>query len=241
MKTERSNLQARALPLGSELESLTAERLALLLQDPCLLPRSTVAPSLSYGRHRGPASLSSRVAAVALTLFQDDQRQWMIPLTLRPRCLQHHGGQVCLPGGRVEPQEDLYNAALREFEEELGIEPRVIRRCGELSRQYVYASDNLVHPIVLVIEPPQQPWRPDPTEVEQVIVLPLAELLDRGCRGEMLREYQVRSGDQVLDTLAFRAAAFVHRGHKIWGATAMILDQLVQLLSQPVVSDGETA
>ena len=78
---------------------------------------------LSYGRHRGPARVASRLAAVAVMLYQEPNGEWTIPLTLRPASLQHHGGQVCLPGGRVEPDEEVYAAAVREFEEELGIPP----------------------------------------------------------------------------------------------------------------------
>ncbi|MEE2938046.1 MAG: NUDIX domain-containing protein, partial [Planctomycetota bacterium] len=66
----------------------------------------------------------------------------MIPLTLRPKSLQHHAGQVCLPGGRLEGDENPSQAALREFEEELGVRPQVTCHCGELSALYVYASNN---------------------------------------------------------------------------------------------------
>src|SRR5690606_6087658 len=134
-------------------------------------------PGLAYGRHRGPARRGCRQAAVAISLYQDIHHQWVIPLTRRAMTLKHHGGQICLPGGRVEAGESADVAALREFEEELGIRPQVQRCCGGLRPQYVYVSDNAVQPRVYIIDRPQSPWMPDPVEVEDVILLPLEELL----------------------------------------------------------------
>ena len=149
-------------------DSLLAQRLQKQLSNCELLPRPTNPTELSYGRHRGPAKVTSRIAAVLVALYQNAGGDWTIPLTLRPESLQHHGGQICLPGGQVEADEDVYGAALREFEEELGIQPEVTSYCGELSTQYVYSSDNLVHPVVVIIATPNESWRPEPAEVEKV-------------------------------------------------------------------------
>lgn len=186
-------------------------------------------PSLAYGRHRGPSSAGARRAAVAVALYEGADG-WTIPLTLRPTALQHHGGQVCLPGGRVERGEQVREAALREFEEELGIRPRVMVDAGWLSTQYVYASDNLVHPLVFTIEPPDRGWKPDPIEVAEVIPLPLAAIADPKCRVKLTRERSVRRAGRVVGQLSFRAAAIRHEGHEIWGATAMILEELARIL-----------
>lgn len=212
------------------MHEVDAERLSRQLAANLALPRSRGAPSLSYGRHRGPAPSSARVAAVAVTLFQDAGGEWIIPLTLRPRSLQHHGGQICLPGGRVEAGEDVFSAAMREFEEELGVPPQVVRRCGELSSLYVYASHNLVHPVVAVIDRPATPWQPDPIEVEQVIPVPLGALLEDTHRAELVRRRSVRRGGQLVGKMTFRATAIQYDGQFIWGATALILEQLAQIL-----------
>ena len=166
------------------------------------------------------------------TAYQDAKGQWTIPLTLRPSSLQHHGGQICLPGGRVEPDESILEAALREFEEELGIRPDVTHCCGELSPQYVYGSDNLVHPLVMLIQPPTQPWKPDPMEVEKVIPLHLSVLLDQSSRTELVKQRTVRKADREVGRLKFRAPAIEHDEHQIWGATALILDQLARILQR---------
>jgi 8-oxo-dGTP pyrophosphatase MutT (NUDIX family) len=200
------------------------------LQPPTDAPR-TSAPALSYGRHRGPARPRARVAAVAVTLYRrPEDGQWLIPLTLRPHSLQHHAGQVCLPGGRLEPGEDPFQAAMREFREELGVEPRVMHYCGELATQYVYASHNLVHPVVAVIDHPSGPWQADPVEVAEVITLPLTALVQQRDPHELKVKREVRHQGITVDEFVFRAPAFRCGEHTIWGATAMILEQLAQIL-----------
>jgi len=233
------------------------DRITARLSDGKALPRPHFAPELSYGRHRGPAKPQSRRAAVAVTLYHCPDQGWVIPLTLRPLSLQHHGGQVCFPGGRVEADETVFQAALREFREEVGVDAKVIRCCGQLSPQYVYASDNLVHPIVAFIEYPE-PWNPDPVEVAEVIPLPLSRLLQWlpavvQNHSESLTQASVRShpetgqsmpthdvishrgvisGGVEVDQLRFRTPAVTWLGHRIWGATVMILDQLAQVMHQ---------
>ncbi|EMI20419.1 NUDIX hydrolase [Rhodopirellula maiorica SM1] len=195
-------------------------------------------PGLAYGRHRGPARRGCRQAAVAISLFQDAHQQWVIPLTQRPMTLKHHGGQICLPGGRQEAGESSEQAALREFEEELGVRPQVQTYCGRLESQYVYASDNAVQPVVFIIEPPLPQWQPDPIEVENVILLPLCELFRPSRRIVVQMEKRVHfietRADQNpspgADTLQFAAPAFQYQDYRIWGATAMILDELARIL-----------
>ena len=229
------------------------DRIRSRLCDGTPLPRPRLVPELSYGRHRGPARPQSRIAAVAVTLYHCPTQGWVIPLTLRPLNLQHHAGQICLPGGRVEAGETMFEAAFREFREELGVDAKVTTFCGQLSPQYVYASDNLVHPVVALIEHPG-PWNPDPVEVAQVITLPLTQLetmvpepssqntdgvfdrkvskyRDAKCRGsQVIKQRGVMAHTGEVDQLRFRAPALTHQDHQIWGATALILDQLARVL-----------
>lgn len=202
------------------------------LAQPQRIPRSTIGPTLSYGRHRGPSPTTARVAAVAIALYQNAHGDWTIPLTLRPTTLSHHGGQISLPGGRIEPGEDALAAAVREFHEELGVAPVVRLVCGELPTQYVYASDNCVHPVVMIIDRPAQNWQPDPVEVAEVVSLPLSTLTDPDARREVIQARAVRSASGEVGKLRFRATGFQIGQHHVWGATAMILDQLAQLLLQ---------
>ncbi|MCG8648392.1 MAG: CoA pyrophosphatase [Pirellulales bacterium] len=191
---------------------------------------SRLAPDLAYGRHRGPAWPTSRLAAVAVAIYKSAEGAWVIPLTLRPRTLQHHGGQVCLPGGRLESGESFREAATREFEEELGVPTAVRQFCGGLSPQYVYASDNLVRPQVFLVEPPRQRWRPDKAEVAEVILMPLSVLIDPARRVRLLRSPRPRPGLVAVKPFQYGAGAIEYEGYQIWGATAMILDELAQIL-----------
>ncbi|MCM2370928.1 NUDIX hydrolase [Aporhodopirellula aestuarii] len=190
-------------------------------------------PQLAYGRHRGPARMNSRRAAVAVGMYFDPDCGWVFPLTRRPHALKHHGGQICFPGGRIEHDETPPEAALREFEEELGIPADVYRICGNLPTQYVYASDNEVTPVVCVMRKPEMPWKPDPGEVDEVILLPLAAVFEQARVQPIWHRRAVQAAaDPAIEVAQFRfsAPAFVHQSLRIWGATAVILDQLAQCL-----------
>jgi 8-oxo-dGTP pyrophosphatase MutT (NUDIX family) len=198
-------------------------------------PSKSFAPELAYGRHRGPARKTSRIAAVAIALFQHDQLGWTIPLTLRPTSLIHHGGQVCFPGGRAERGESMLQAAVREYTEELGVCPVVQQVCGELPTHYVYASDNQVHPVVMVIDPPAQVWQPDPVEVAEVILMPVAALNEQHRRVKaVFRRKVIGTSGEKVGEIKFSAPAIEIRNrdqiYRVWGATAMMLRQLAQLL-----------
>ncbi|TWT92600.1 NUDIX hydrolase [Neorhodopirellula pilleata] len=223
-----------------------------------------MAPELAYGRHRGPARIRSRQAAVAVVLTPDKAGDWIIPLTRRPTALRHHGGQICFPGGRIEAGETPQQAALREFEEELGVRPDIVAYCGQLPSQYVYASDNQVTPVIFVARQQGRTWSPDPSEVDEVLELPLSAIMrDRNIR----RINQCRSIRKAksmnspasscgrddgsagkithfdaanVASLDFKAPAFMYQDWQIWGATAVILDQLAQCLrrSMPDKSDA---
>ncbi|MCY3007249.1 MAG: CoA pyrophosphatase [Planctomycetota bacterium] len=184
-------------------------------------------PQISYGRHRGPAPVSSHPAAVLMALlpnpssqskpFQDQSFQgaWAIPLTLRPANMADHAGQVSFPGGRCQKGESPEQAACREYSEELGCPSERIELIGALPAMYVYASRHQVVPL-LGIGCDMPAMRPNPDEVSQVLFLPLEQL--------MLLHPSVRTiqrGAMLVETLGFWL-----EGHWVWGATAMMLADL---------------
>jgi 8-oxo-dGTP pyrophosphatase MutT (NUDIX family) len=180
--------------------------------------RVRMSPELSYGRHAGPAPSSARKAAVILLLFRRDGH-WHLPLTERPATLTHHGGQISLPGGAIEPGESPRDAALRELDEELGVRHEVTI-LGQLAECYVFASDFTITPFVAatLAEPS---WRPHDREVQSVVELPLDVLLDD------------RSVDQMVierGPLSFRAPCICVGPSKVWGATSVILSELADVL-----------
>ena len=164
--------------------------------------------------HTRPADQAgqARQGAVLLLLYPRPTG-WHLVLGKRPSHLRHHPGQVALPGGRCEPGESYATAALRETHEELGIPPQHITLLGQLTPIYIPPSDFEVHPYVgWAAEPPQ--FVPAPDEVEEVVELPWAALADsRNCRlGEWQYPY------------------FAWQTHRIWGGTAVILNEFRERL-----------
>lgn len=224
----------------SEHEFIASLRQRLTDHLPGRKAQRTAAAELTYGRHRGPAPAFARQAAVVVMLMEDSARdRWTIPLTRRPASIKHHGGQVAFPGGRIESGESSVEAALREFTEELGREPIEPVLVGELTPIYVYASDNLVHPVVVACRRPRLPWRPDPVEVEHIFEIDLRDL-PLSWQAERLRRnvHGPAGGDAKLE-FAVRVAHY--EGQRIWGATAMILAEFAACLSTtsgPPIGNG---
>jgi 8-oxo-dGTP pyrophosphatase MutT (NUDIX family) len=191
-----------------------------------------VAPTMAYGRHYGPAPRGARRAAVAVVWLQKDDGSWLLPLTLRPLSLRHHGGQICFPGGMIEGDETPVQAALREFEEELGHRPVDPIFCGSMKPMYVYASNNLIFPVVLTAQMPSADWSPDPAEVDRVIELPLETIDAIGGEGRDTRVRQIVRDQQVVGEYRFDSLAYRVGEDRIWGATAMLIQQLSRLVRQ---------
>jgi 8-oxo-dGTP pyrophosphatase MutT (NUDIX family) len=190
------------------------------------LVRTRFSPELGYGRHAGPAPDTARAAAVALLLFRRDGR-WHLPLTERPLTLAHHAGQISLPGGAIDAGETALAAAERELHEELGLQSsRSV--VGPLADCYVFASDFRVTPWVMASFEPRIVWRPHAPEVQRVIELPLEVLLDENAVGRLTIE---------RGPLVFHAPCFRLDDIRVWGATAIILDELAQLLRQLLEKD----
>jgi 8-oxo-dGTP pyrophosphatase MutT (NUDIX family) len=161
----------------------------------------------------------ARAAAVMILLYPHKD-SWHLPLTLRPAELSNHAGQVSLPGGAVEPGETAWQAAAREFHEELGAEGHEIERLGRLSPIYVSASNfNVVPSVGVSYERPD--LVPNPGEVAELLEIPLGHLLDPA----NLCHFERESGGQ-----SFRVPHFRWQSYRIWGATCMILGELVTVL-----------
>ena len=168
-----------------------------------------------------PSSQPPVQAAVLLALFERAGSVWL-PLTRRSEYVAHHRGQVSLPGGARETGDaDLWATALRETQEELGLEPHAMRQIGALTPLYIPSSHFMVHPYVArMAEPPT--YRPDGREVAEVIELSLEALLDPASKHEE---------QWILHATPVQAPFYRYREQVIWGATAMILSELETLLS----------
>jgi len=143
-------------------------------------------------------------------------------LTERTHYVEHHKGQISFPGGAQDPWDpDLLATALRESYEEMGIRPDDVEVIGQLD-DIVTITNFLVRPFVGVLRTGSEyPFRPHPREVASILEVPLAHLLDWRNMELELRQWQ---GVPVL------VPAFTWNGYRIWGATARILKQLLDLL-----------
>ena len=158
-------------------------------------------------------------AAVLIPLYLDGGELHAV-FTKRRDDLRRHAGEISFPGGRQDfPDEDLRCTALREAEEEIGLPPGDVRMVGALPPTGTFVTDYKIHPFVGVIEPGTI-WKLQPTEVEVVLEFALRDLV----RGHAMKRL-VRKG------VPFRTPTYTVDGNLIWGATARIVENLLERLS----------
>jgi 8-oxo-dGTP pyrophosphatase MutT (NUDIX family) len=162
-----------------------------------------------------PVSGPLTPAAVLVPLL-DRPDGLSVLFTTRTPHLSKHAGQISFPGGRIEAGDaDAVAAALRETEEEIGLERRYVEIVGQLDT-YVTGTGFAVTPVVGLVALGFQ-LNPDPHEVAEVFEVPLAFLLDP-------RNHQRHSG--VRNGQERHWFAIPYDGHYIWGATAGMLVNL---------------
>ncbi|WP_338767614.1 CoA pyrophosphatase [Bernardetia sp. ABR2-2B] len=174
----------------------------------------------------------TRVAAVLMLLYpyQDEdgnqKYDWKMPLVLRPpyEGVHNHGGQIGLPGGgREEQDENLMMTAIRETQEEIGVIVPKTNIIGSLSDLYIPPSDSMVTPFVgFMNEKPS--FIPDPKEVDRIIEAPLSFLQNPNLR--MQKKVKL-ANDVVLDVPYFAV-----NDDSVWGATAMMLSEFLHLIEE---------
>ena len=158
-------------------------------------------------------------SAVLILLFPF-QQHIMICLIRRPGTMKNHAGQIAFPGGKREKEdENLVQTALREAYEEIGVPVESVVIIGELSNVYVQISAFLIKPVLgWLNEKPE--IKMDASEVDEVIFISLEDLADHGNRCERMMD--TRTG-------SISAPGFEIDGLFIWGATAMMLAELIDI------------
>lgn len=159
-------------------------------------------------------------AAAALLLVYPGEHGPSIPLTVRASGLARHAGQISLPGGAADTGETLAETALREAQEEIGVDPSTVSVLGELTPVWVIVSGFTLHPVVGVTH--ERPaFTPAADEVSAVLEISLDDLRDAS---------RIRQGTRIREGVAVEYPYFDLHGHQVWGATAMVLGEFICLI-----------
>lgn len=174
----------------------------------------------------GMVPFTGAPAAVLVPLFEEHGHARVI-LTRRSDRLRSHTGEVSFPGGRLDPEEEPVAAALREASEEVGIEPGRVEIVGQLEPLATLSSRSGITPFVGLLD--ERPvLTPNPHEVDIAFDVALAELLDVSIYRE--ERWDTPWGDD-------RPVHFFELpDDTVWGATARILHQLLELVATNVLS-----
>jgi len=147
-----------------------------------------------------------------------EQQSNAVILTTRNKTMRHHPGEICFPGGRRHDEDrDLYQTALRELHEELGIPAARVQLVKAL-RPELTLTGYLIQPWLATIST-LEPYSPNHHEVEDVLLVPLSEV----CKRQNYRSYEVIKYGKRLISLAYKSDVGL-----IWGATARIMKQLCE-------------
>lgn len=160
-------------------------------------------------------------AAVLITLFQHQDEWNTMVITRASHPLDKHKGQIGFPGGSIEPNESIQQAAVREFEEEIGISSDNISLIGELTPIYIPVSNFKVYPVVATLNFDPNEVQLQASEVEKIHLLPITELL----KDTTIQTTKVYAGKHTIKIPAFCIQDII-----IWGATGMMMNEFLEIL-----------
>lgn len=177
-----------------------------------------------------PTARQAAVLALFYPTLEGDRFKHKIVFIKRssrdPR--DRHAGQISFPGGSTEEEDaSLATTALREAEEEIGIDPKRVELFGQLTELYIPVSNFLVTPYVGVLDHPphlEPDFSPQPSEVDRILDLSFDDFFQPAARG--LMDKKLRNGITLTGLPYWDVDA-----NQIWGATAMITSELVALVN----------
>ena len=199
----------------------TKERIQQALELPDFDVPAAHALMTPVTRGSRPADMpgQAKQGAVLAIIYAKDDRGYVV-LTRRRHDLNNHAGQISFPGGQQEPGESRQITALREAQEEIGVLPENLDLLGHLSTIYIPPTDFEVHPFVA--------WHlgspsfiPQDSEVAEILEVPLTVLLEPAARQVEIWDIRGRALEIPFYSIG---------EHKIWGATAIIMSELIERL-----------
>jgi 8-oxo-dGTP pyrophosphatase MutT (NUDIX family) len=215
--------------MADSLITLDLIRAALNLSD--FDPAAAQQPMIPGTRARMADKTEQSRQAGVLVLLYPESRDWHFVLTRRTDRLRGHSGQVSFPGGRRDPGDrTLVDTALRETCEELGVCGPGLTVLGTLSPIYIPPSDFEVFPAVAALDEPPS-FQPNPDEVAEVFAVPLSALVNDAYK--RLEHWPFNGVEVEIPYYAFN-------GHKVWGATAIMLSEFENRLRAVLPQDVNT-
>ena len=161
-------------------------------------------------------------AAVLVPIYLKEGRYHLL-FTQRTEKVKVHKGQISFPGGAYQEGDGtLLNTALRECAEEINLNARRVEVLGELDDTTTITSNYAISPFVGIIPWPYQ-FKVDGKEVEEIIEAPISALLAKGCAGKVTK---------AVDNKKVTSYYYHFKGRVIWGATAAILNQFLDIFSR---------
>ncbi len=168
---------------------------------------------------------AGRVPSAVLIPIYRKQGEYYILFTKRTETVKDHKGQISFPGGAREKHDETpFDTALRETAEEIGLPAESVKLLGELDDFRTATSNYIISPFVGAIQWPY-PLTIDPIEVEEIIEIPISALLDKDC---------VSQETEIIDGQAVTAYFYNYQGKVVWGATARILTQFLDIWAEVI-------
>ncbi len=189
---------------------------------------TTAAAVSEFSRTFADTFPDTNPAAVLVALFEEDGEARVL-LTVRSSRLRSHQGEVAFPGGKLDPDEGIDDAARREAEEEVGLDPASVTVVGHLTAMPTVSSNTLMTPVVATLAG-RPVTTPAPDEVARVFDVALADLLAEDVWAEELWAVPGRRGPDGVPGGEFPVWFFTAEGEIIWGATARVLTELLCLV-----------
>jgi len=166
---------------------------------------------------------TSRISSAVIVPVYFKNGEYHILFTKRTETLRHHTGQISFPGGTREPSDKtLLDTALRECREEIGLDPGDVEILGEFEHFPTLETRFVIKPFIASIPCPYE-FRIDPVEVDYLIEAPISVLLDK---------HNLRRETETLDGSPISTYFYNCDGKIIWGATARILTQFLDIYSE---------
>ncbi len=169
-----------------------------------------------------PYSIEQAMPAAVLILLFPYNNDIHFFLTERTNEVEHHKGQISLPGGAWEEGEKLHETAIRETEEEIGVQKQAVNYIGSLTPYFTAATGFMIHPFLSWAQEKPETKIHD-MEVNSLFHVPISALIDE--KTLMIEDWTISGYDAKVPFYNFN-------GRKVWGATAAILSEFKSILKE---------